>query len=474
MLTVCTVSGARPFYDLTNPIVWSKDEATTSSPDDPKVVTRARRKSASHCPLYSAPLQQLRRRTGTGRADLDAYATRLLGSVFTSPDLTREAPQPAAATPSLDYASHFGSPIADGGPASRPEMRSRTETTTSIQSNADPDADDVGGCKAAVEIVSRNSQKASYDINKDGYAVATLILVKTAFRLGETVLGVVVVNGGPARVLRMSVRLETHELIETSISTRSAPQVRQATRRTHAEHHEASLDSARIPLALAIPSGAAPDFATSGVKFQWSIRLSFLVMPQPQSAPPPSIAPPARRIGHARQASTLQPARHASKPSHVRSKSLSTPSADAQAAIVDPVAVSSGSHHLLPANPLPTPGYTAYKAVPDLSYSPVLFQSGVEAAYGAGKETGGVVGSTVLMPTKVEVVECSIPIKVRLYSPLCARCSIEMSHTDVSFFDGVSTGGVSVYVVTSGDCIVTPCSHSPCPREYSARSFRVD
>ena len=34
------------------------------------------------------------------------------------------------------------------------------------------------GCKAAVEIVSRNSQKASYDIKKDGYAVATLTLVK--------------------------------------------------------------------------------------------------------------------------------------------------------------------------------------------------------------------------------------------------------------------------------------------------------
>lgn len=44
----------------------------------------------------------------------------------------------------------------------------------------------------------------SYDINKDGYMVATLTLVKSAYRLGETVNGSVVINGGDGRVLRVS------------------------------------------------------------------------------------------------------------------------------------------------------------------------------------------------------------------------------------------------------------------------------
>lgn len=39
--------------------------------------------------------------------------------------------------------------------------------------------------------------------------------------------------------------------------------MRQLTRRLHAEHHETTLDSGRAGFALAIPSGATPDFATS-------------------------------------------------------------------------------------------------------------------------------------------------------------------------------------------------------------------
>ena len=40
------VTGARPFYDLTNPIVNHRDEATTSGVDDPQVAKLRRRPSA--------------------------------------------------------------------------------------------------------------------------------------------------------------------------------------------------------------------------------------------------------------------------------------------------------------------------------------------------------------------------------------------------------------------------------------------
>jgi hypothetical protein len=47
---------------------------------------------------------------------------------------------------------------------------------------------------------------ASYDIEKDGVKVAVLTFAKSAYRLGETVLGVVEVNekGGRAVVLKVS------------------------------------------------------------------------------------------------------------------------------------------------------------------------------------------------------------------------------------------------------------------------------
>lgn len=45
----------------------------------------------------------------------------------------------------------------------------------------------------------------SYDISKDGVKIATVTFVKTAFRLGESVMGVVEMNSqsSRARVLKV-------------------------------------------------------------------------------------------------------------------------------------------------------------------------------------------------------------------------------------------------------------------------------
>ena len=52
---------------------------------------------------------------------------------------------------------------------------------------------------------SHNSWLASYDVNKDGVKVAVLTFPKSAYRLGETVVGVVELNErtSRARVLKV-------------------------------------------------------------------------------------------------------------------------------------------------------------------------------------------------------------------------------------------------------------------------------
>ena len=49
----------------------------------------------------------------------------------------------------------------------------------------------------------------SYDVNKDGVNVAVLTFVKSAYRLGETVLGVLELNerSNRARVLKVGILL---------------------------------------------------------------------------------------------------------------------------------------------------------------------------------------------------------------------------------------------------------------------------
>ncbi|ORY75976.1 Rgp1-domain-containing protein [Leucosporidium creatinivorum] len=413
------VTGARPFYDLTNPIVYHRDEATTADVDEPKTTVTKRP-----------------RRPSTGRQDFYDYAANLLDSVATSsPELVANA----ALSPSLAQRQLTSPTIMESVPSMRPERRDRSKGVGALLGGGDEE--EGAGCKNAVEIVTRNSQKVSYDINKDGYMVASLTLVKSAYRLGETVNGSVVINSGDGRVLRVSARLETHELIETTIATKSAPQVRQITRRLHAEHHETTLDSARLGFALAIPSGATPDFGTSGVKLQWSVRLSFLVIPPSPDAPlpNPNLSERDRKPGPNRLPSSMANGT-ASATRHGRSKSFAYGFEPAVPLTLPapPMITPTGAAHLMPvlgARDISS-SHTSYRAVPDLGFVPVLFSSNApepppapgplqRSASGASlhRSTGSLSASraqanpvqkasVVLVPAKVDTVECSIPIKV--------------------------------------------------------------
>ena len=151
-------------------------------------------------------------------------------------------------------------------------------------------------------------KKVSYDVTKDGVKVAVLTFSKTAYRLGETVLGVVEVNErtSRARVLKvsnlffysshektskltffkLSAILESHESLPSSISTAWTSK---HLRRSHAEHHSSfTLNTLRTTFSLDIPSDASPAFQidvggvpnstprTSG-GLEWKVRLCLLV-----------------------------------------------------------------------------------------------------------------------------------------------------------------------------------------------------
>ncbi|KIM39016.1 hypothetical protein M413DRAFT_447380 [Hebeloma cylindrosporum] len=116
------------------------------------------------------------------------------------------------------------------------------------------------GCREAVEILTRNPKKASYDVNKDGVRVAVLTFPKSAYRLGETVTGVVEINErtSRARVIKLSAILEFHETLPSSISPTSSAR---HLRRAHAEFHSSfTLNTLRTTFSLDIPSDASPAF----------------------------------------------------------------------------------------------------------------------------------------------------------------------------------------------------------------------
>ncbi|KAI0085709.1 Rgp1-domain-containing protein [Irpex rosettiformis] len=147
--------------------------------------------------------------------------------------------------------------------------------------------DDVS-CREAVEVLTRNPKKLSFDVNKDGIKVAVLTFTKSAYRLGETVLGVVELNAraSQARVLKLSALLEAHESLPSSLA-QPPPSPSRQLRRVHAEHHSSFMTSTlRTSFSLDIPPDASPAFQIvvptmagppSSGGLEWKIRLSLLV-----------------------------------------------------------------------------------------------------------------------------------------------------------------------------------------------------
>ncbi|CAJ0762493.1 7725_t:CDS:2 [Entrophospora sp. SA101] len=110
--------------------------------------------------------------------------------------------------------------------------------------------------------------------------VAQLCLLKTSYRLGDIVTGIVNFNGAVIPSFQVSITLENSEIVESSIAKRPQNQISRQTRKVHGEHHEFCLNSERISFSISIPTHATPDFSTTGVKLQWGIRLEFITGPK--------------------------------------------------------------------------------------------------------------------------------------------------------------------------------------------------
>ncbi|KAI9231264.1 MAG: Rgp1-domain-containing protein [Podila humilis] len=137
-------------------------------------------------------------------------------------------------------------------------------------------------CLEKVAMLSRSASAASYDICKNNVPVAKLSLLKTRFKLGETVHGVISFTTREIPTYQISITLETVEAIEPNYACRSAAQTAKLTKRVHAELHESCIDTMRTSFALCIPPTATPEFKTSTLTLKWYVRVEFITGPANQ------------------------------------------------------------------------------------------------------------------------------------------------------------------------------------------------
>lgn len=282
-----SITGITSFFDLTNPIVNLKDLAESKEEGGEVQVLHSGRAAAAAA--KESGRRESRAREDASAVDLLAYTRQLMASCKGEDEEEDDVPTDVEVATELARKQGITKHAATS-PILRPHLQlvpdpiairhgDRLHSKAGLGLSVEED-DMPKSSLQAVEVLSRNSQKVSYDISKDGQVAAVLTLIKSKYRLGDTVNGVVTINGAAAiaRVVRIAATLETHEEIESTLSTLPQARAQKMTRKVHAEYHENTLDLGQVCFSLPIPSGATPDFVTSAVRLAWTIRLSFLML----------------------------------------------------------------------------------------------------------------------------------------------------------------------------------------------------
>jgi RAB6A-GEF complex partner protein 2 len=116
-----------------------------------------------------------------------------------------------------------------------------------------------------------------FEIARNGKRVGVVMLTRPAYRLGEVVTMAIDFSNADIPCYAVHSALETSEKVDPSLAVRSEASIHRVTRKIYVSSSESTLYSRRIVFTPTIPIIATPEFITSGVSFEWKIRLEFVV-----------------------------------------------------------------------------------------------------------------------------------------------------------------------------------------------------
>ncbi|MCJ1391496.1 hypothetical protein MMC18_004360 [Xylographa bjoerkii] len=124
-----------------------------------------------------------------------------------------------------------------------------------------------------------------FQIQRGGQQVGVILLARPAYRLGEAVSAVVDFRGAETPCYSLNISLETSEVVDPSIALRSSSSIHRATRRIHASWSEDTLFAQKAVFSALIPTNVAPEFLTTGLQLQWSLRFEFITNTPNEESP---------------------------------------------------------------------------------------------------------------------------------------------------------------------------------------------
>ncbi|KAL8972707.1 MAG: hypothetical protein Q9183_000392 [Haloplaca sp. 2 TL-2023] len=134
----------------------------------------------------------------------------------------------------------------------------------------------------AIAIQQSNSVKPSkisttrFEVARSGSRIAVILLVRPSYRLGEVIPITVDFHKSDIRCYSLHTTLETVEQIDPAIAQRSQATVSRVTRKILASQHHSTTSATRVVFNLAIPGSSTPEFITSGVRLNWSLRFELV------------------------------------------------------------------------------------------------------------------------------------------------------------------------------------------------------
>lgn len=233
MLRLCTVANSIRSYDVLSPIIQNTEggrvedrpavQPATRASTDPKA-DDTQQSLQDYAVHLLGTLEQLSTsptgKSGKGVPDSPTKLSARMNGGVMEPAGAQERRRPHPAPTKATLQNGLLTAPASGRPNGQ-AVRGRKGSFLKSDDELVENVKDHGGPREAVEILSRNVSKsgshrtetmrfrlcssASYDIAKDGDMVAVLTLIKTTYRLGETVLGVVAFNspGSERHVLKV-------------------------------------------------------------------------------------------------------------------------------------------------------------------------------------------------------------------------------------------------------------------------------
>ncbi|KOS21722.1 Protein sat1 [Escovopsis weberi] len=216
----------------------------------------------------------------------DVAQVKALGKGGAKPHGERERQPPASSAGMEDFLSY----VEELANRTRDEAGGKLLSPTTDTNTRRPSVihDDPGSVKEAIRLAILRSNMTGegqqspnrFEIARNGQRVGVVMLTRPAYRLGEVVTMVIDFADAHVPCYAVHMTLESTERVEPTLAVRSESSIQRMTRKVYVASSEATLYTRRVVFTPTIPVSATPDFVTTGVNFEWKIRVEFVVPSQ--------------------------------------------------------------------------------------------------------------------------------------------------------------------------------------------------